>query len=121
MGYYKTITKLRETTSVEEYNSQFKVFANRTEGLLEAFMISCLLDSLREDIRLTMKVLKPSTLSTVLELIRIQEENVLSRCRDIHQLPPLILLLITYPLELWLNLFSPFFFNDMARLGLLNL
>lgn len=41
------LAKLRQTSSVQEYQEQFKNLANRTEGLNELFMVSCFVAGLR--------------------------------------------------------------------------
>lgn len=47
------LTKLRQASTVEHYQTQFEELANRTEGLHEPFMISCFVGGLREDIELS--------------------------------------------------------------------
>ena len=46
------LTKLRQISSVQEYQAEFQALANRTSGLNEAFMISYFVGGLKEDIRL---------------------------------------------------------------------
>ncbi|KAF8411843.1 hypothetical protein HHK36_004402 [Tetracentron sinense] len=71
----ESLTKLRQVTSVEDYQTQFEFLANRTDGLTEPFMISCFMSGLKDDIRLTVKMFKPTTLSVAFGLARIQEEK----------------------------------------------
>lgn len=60
---------------MEQYQSQLEVLANRIEGLTESFMASYFLGGLKEDIRLIVKIFKPSNLSEAFGLARIQEEK----------------------------------------------
>ncbi|XP_038981135.1 uncharacterized protein K02A2.6-like [Phoenix dactylifera] len=76
------LTKLRQSTSVEHYQTLFEELANRTEGLNESFMISCFVGGLREDIRLSVQMLRPRTLSDAIGLARMQEEKVNTRSRQ---------------------------------------
>lgn len=57
-----TLTKLRQTSSVEDYQTRFEELVNRTSGLNGAFMISCFLGGLNEDIRFSVCILQPTTL-----------------------------------------------------------
>lgn len=72
----KSLTKLQQSSIVEDYQTRFESLANSTMGLTEPFMVSCFLNGLKEDIRLSVKMFKPSTLVVAFGLARIQEEKV---------------------------------------------
>lgn len=71
----EALIKLTQTSSVEKFQSHFERLANRTKGLPAAFMISCFINGLREEIGVTVKMFKPTTLSCAFELARMQEEE----------------------------------------------
>ncbi|KAH9660390.1 hypothetical protein KPL70_024180 [Citrus sinensis] len=69
-----SITKLRQTGTVIEYQRQFERLADRTRNLPESFFISCFLSGLREDIKIGVQMVKPVSLLQTFELARFQEE-----------------------------------------------
>ncbi|KAF8413581.1 hypothetical protein HHK36_001572 [Tetracentron sinense] len=78
------LTKLRQTSTVDDYQTRFETLANRTDGLNEPFMVSCFLSDLKDDIRFSVKMFKPSTLSSTFGLARIQEEKINSRRKPLR-------------------------------------
>jgi hypothetical protein len=72
----KTLTRLRQTTTVEAYKSQFEILSNQLKGLAEPYKLSCFLSGLREDIRFMVRMLNPSNLTVAFGMAKIQEENV---------------------------------------------
>ncbi|KAF8409204.1 hypothetical protein HHK36_005278 [Tetracentron sinense] len=76
------LSKLRQANTVEHYQSQFEELANRTDGLNESFMVSCFVGGLKEEIRLSVQMLKPLTLTDAIGLARMQEEKVMVRRRQ---------------------------------------
>lgn len=75
-------TKLKQTTTVEEYQTQFEVLSNKIAGLIEDFRISTFLSGLKEEIRITITMLKPNSLPATFGLARLQEEEVTRRNRN---------------------------------------
>lgn len=71
----ETLAKLRQVSSVVEYQTQFEILANRTEGLTGSFMICRFLSGLRDDIRLSAKMFKPTTLTTAFGSGQLKEEK----------------------------------------------
>ncbi|KAH9679855.1 hypothetical protein KPL71_026304 [Citrus sinensis] len=69
-----SITKLRQTGTVIEYQRQFERLVDRTRNLPESFFISCFLSGLREAIKIGVQMLKPASLLQTFELARFQEE-----------------------------------------------
>ncbi|XP_042963665.1 uncharacterized protein LOC122297621 [Carya illinoinensis] len=76
---FASLTKLRQVSSVEEYLQQFEVLACRIKGILPlSFIISCFISGLREDIRLSVKMFEPTSLSDAFCLARTREEVVVA-------------------------------------------
>jgi len=77
----EALIKLTQTATVEDFQSHFEFIANRTKDLPEPFLIGCFINGLREDIRLTVKMFKPTTLSSAFVLARMQEEKCLAEAK----------------------------------------
>lgn len=77
------LAKLRQTSSVQDYQGQFETLANRTEGLNESFMVSCFVAGLKEEIRLGVQMFTPNSLFVATNLARLQEEKNMA-ARRIH-------------------------------------
>lgn len=45
------LTRLKQTSTVEAYKSEFEVISNQLRGLAEPYKLSCLISGLREEIR----------------------------------------------------------------------
>ncbi|KAB5524458.1 hypothetical protein DKX38_022207 [Salix brachista] len=56
-------TKLRQTGSVEEYQSAFEILSNKITDLSEEFRISTFLSGLRDELRIIVTMFRPNTLS----------------------------------------------------------
>ena len=80
-------TKLKQTHSVEEYQTKFEILSNKITGLNEEFRISTFLSGLRDDLRIVVAMFKPTTLSAAFGLARLQEEEVW-RTQSYHNLTP---------------------------------
>ncbi|XP_042963178.1 uncharacterized protein LOC122297221 [Carya illinoinensis] len=72
-------TKLRQTTTVEEYKTEFEVLSNRISGLTEDFRISTFISGLRDDLKIMLTMVKPNTISAAFGLSKLQEEEVTRR------------------------------------------
>lgn len=70
------LINLSQTTSVEEYKGQFKEHANRVRGLSESFKLSFFLNGLKEELKLTVKMMYPTSVSSAYALAKLQEENI---------------------------------------------
>ncbi|KAJ0037637.1 hypothetical protein Pint_22352 [Pistacia integerrima] len=68
--------RLKQTSTVEDYKSQFEALSNQLRGLAESYKLSCFLSRLREDIRFMVRMLNPSNLHIAFGLSKMQEENV---------------------------------------------
>jgi len=76
-----TFTKLKQTATIEDFHNQFEILSNRLQGLSEDFKVSTFLNGLKEEIRITVTMLKPKDLTTAFGLARLQEEEVKIRSR----------------------------------------
>jgi hypothetical protein len=77
----EAITRLRQTSTVSLYKSQFEVVSNRLRGISEENRLSCFLSGLKDEIRLPLRMLNPTTLNDAFGLAKIQEEYVMSTRR----------------------------------------
>ncbi|KAH7525043.1 hypothetical protein FEM48_Zijuj06G0183200 [Ziziphus jujuba var. spinosa] len=76
----EALTRLRQTTTVEAYQENFEKLSHRINGLPESFLIGCFIASLRDDIRLDVKIKHPPTLTEAIGVARlIEERNLLQR------------------------------------------
>jgi len=74
-------TKLKQTSTVEDYQVQFEILSNRIQGMSEEFKVSTFLSGLKEEVRIMVTMLKPITLSSAFGLAKLQEEEVRLRGR----------------------------------------
>ncbi|RVW59679.1 Transposon Tf2-8 polyprotein [Vitis vinifera] len=72
----EALIRLKQTSTVENYKSQFEALSNQLRGLAESYKLSCFLSGLREDIRFMVRMLNPSNLHIAFGLAKMQEENV---------------------------------------------
>lgn len=68
------LVRLRQTGTVEEYTSRFEVLANHLGGLDEAYKLSCYLSGLKNEIRLSIKMLNPNNIQRAFALANLEEE-----------------------------------------------
>ena len=80
----EALTKLKQTTTVAVYKSQFEMLSNRIRNLSESHKLSCFLSGLRDEVRLAVRMQNPRTLSTAFRLAKIQEEY-LSTCKKVYR------------------------------------
>lgn len=73
--------KLRQITTVLDYQREFQKLSNKVKGLDEKYLISLYLSGLREDIRIGVQKLSPTVLPDVFSLARPQEEEANMRRR----------------------------------------
>ena len=72
----KTLTRLRQTTTMKAYKPQFEILSNQLKGLAEPYKPSCFLSGLRDDIRFMVRMLNPLNLTVAFGMVKMQEENV---------------------------------------------
>ncbi|KAK9988966.1 hypothetical protein SO802_029205 [Lithocarpus litseifolius] len=80
----ETLTKLKQTTTVVAYKSQFEMLSNGIRNLPESHKLSCFLSRLGDEIRLAMRMQNPRTLSIAFSLAKIQEEYLFT-CKKVYR------------------------------------
>ncbi|KAJ4965781.1 hypothetical protein NE237_017630 [Protea cynaroides] len=75
------LSKLTQTASVQDYQSQFEALANHTTNISSSFLISCFISGLRPDIRSEVLAFRPATMSQTIALARLQEAKIGERRR----------------------------------------
>ncbi|KAF5468849.1 hypothetical protein F2P56_012962 [Juglans regia] len=74
----EAIMRLKQTTLVSLYTSQFETLSNRLIGLSEKHRMSCFISGLKDEIRIPVKMFNPLNLGAAFSLAKLQEEHVLS-------------------------------------------
>ena len=69
-----TFPKLRQTGSVEEYQTTFEILSNKINRVSEEFCIHTFLSGLKDELRIIVTMFKPNTLAAAFGLARLQEE-----------------------------------------------
>jgi len=64
-------TKLIQTATMEEYQSEFEALSNRISDLNEEFRVHTFLSGLKEEIRIMITILKPNCLSVPFGLAQL--------------------------------------------------
>ncbi|XP_075650145.1 uncharacterized protein LOC142620705 [Castanea sativa] len=80
----EALTKLKQTTTVAVYKSQFEMLSNRIRNLSEPHKLSCFLSGLRDEVRLAVRMQNPRTLTAAFGLAKIQEEY-LTTCKKVYR------------------------------------
>ena len=68
--------KLKQTTTVKEYQEQFELLANKTQNLPESFFTSCFISGLKEEIKANVLMFKPTNTTQAIGLAKLQENNI---------------------------------------------
>lgn len=71
----KTLTRLKQTRSIEDYKTQFENLSNRLKGLSDSYKLSCFLSGFHGKICLLVCKFNPHNLLTTYKLAKIQEET----------------------------------------------
>ncbi|KAK9073457.1 hypothetical protein SSX86_007781 [Deinandra increscens subsp. villosa] len=71
-----TLFKLRQTTTVAEYQSEFEKISNRVNVLSPQTLKNCFISGLRRDIQNELAILKPLTLHQACALARLVEDKL---------------------------------------------
>ncbi|XP_075666464.1 uncharacterized protein LOC142636214 [Castanea sativa] len=74
----EVLTRLRQSSTVALCKVEFEAVSNRIKGLSPLHKLSCFLSGLKDEIRLLVRMLNPSTLNEAFGLAKIQEEYVFS-------------------------------------------
>ena len=67
----KMLTRLRQTSTVAMSKVEFEAVFNRIKGLSPLHKLSCFLSGLKDEIRLSVKMLNPCTLNEAFGLAKI--------------------------------------------------
>jgi len=78
----ESLVKLRQTTTVSKYTTQFEALSNRLRGISDKNCLSCFLSGLKDEIRLPLRMLNLVTLAAAFGLAKLQEEYILSTRRS---------------------------------------
>jgi len=78
------LMRLRQTSSVAEYTTQFEALSNRLRGVSDRNRLSCFLSGLKDDIRLPVRMLHPTSLIAAFGLAKLQEEYLQSFRRPVR-------------------------------------
>ncbi|GFI61096.1 hypothetical protein IMSAG049_00249 [Clostridiales bacterium] len=83
----EVLTRMRQTSTMALYKAEFEAVSNRVKGLSPLHKLSCFLSGLRDEIRLSVRMLNPQSLNEAFGLAKIQEEYVWSSRKSIksHQ------------------------------------
>jgi hypothetical protein len=71
----ESLIKLRHTSTIPEYTSQFESLSNRLWGLSDKYKLSCFLSGLKEEIHLPLRMLAPQDLVSGFGLAKLQVGN----------------------------------------------
>ncbi|KAJ0101884.1 hypothetical protein Patl1_05728 [Pistacia atlantica] len=72
----EALIRLNQTSTEEDYKSQFEALSNQLRELAEFYKLSFFLSGLREEIRFMVRMLNPSNVHIAFGLAKMQEENV---------------------------------------------
>lgn len=72
--YAESLAKLKQTGSLRDYQKEFEKLSNHVTGLPESFLVSWLIGGLKDEIRVEVKMFKPTSLMAAIGLARLEEE-----------------------------------------------
>ena len=70
------LTKIRQTSTVREYQTKFEKITNHTKGLPNAFYLSCFISGLKDAICSEVKMFFPNTTMEALWLAKLAEDKI---------------------------------------------
>ncbi|GKB38249.1 retrotransposon gag protein [Tanacetum coccineum] len=76
VNHEASLYKLKQTTTVTAYLTEFEALSNRVQGLSTANLLNCFLSGLREDIRRELFLLKPATLHKAIGMAKLVEDKL---------------------------------------------
>ena len=74
-----SLTKIRQTGTVREYQTKFEKLDNHIEGLFDAFYRSCFISNLKDAIWSEVKMLWHSTMMEELGLDNLEKDNIIAQ------------------------------------------
>lgn len=72
----EALTRLRQTTSVIAYKSQFNALSNGIKGLSVSHKLSFFLNGLKEEVRLLVRMFASQNMNTTFSLAKIFKEFI---------------------------------------------
>lgn len=81
----EALTRLKQTSTVSAYNTQFESLSYRLKGLSNHHKLSCFLSGLKDEIGLPIRMFNPTNVCAAFGLAKIQEEYLLSARRGLKQ------------------------------------
>ena len=75
-GFTGALTKLCQTGTRWEYQIEFEKLANDTEGLPNAFYLSCFISGMKDAIHSEVKMFPPRTMMEALGLAKLAEDKI---------------------------------------------
>lgn len=67
----KSLMRLRQTSFVEDYKTNFETLSNRLRGLYDSYNLSCFLSGLKDVVRLPVRMFNPTTLIDAYNLAKL--------------------------------------------------
>ncbi|KAH7512760.1 hypothetical protein FEM48_Zijuj12G0124500 [Ziziphus jujuba var. spinosa] len=69
------LTRLKQTTTVEAYQESFEKLSDQMDGLPKRFLVGCFIASLKDDVRLDVRIKHPRSLAKAIGVARLIEER----------------------------------------------
>ena len=103
------LTKIRQTGTVREYQTEFEKLVNHIKGMFDAFYRSRFISGLKDTILSEVKMFCPNTMMKILGLAKLAEDNIRAQQRSkstfvpfkniVPQTPPILLAPRTTPIK----------------------
>ena len=74
--FTRALTKLRQTGTVREYQTEFEKLVKHTEGFSDAFYMSCFISGLKDTIRSEVNMFCPNTMMEILGLAKLTKDKI---------------------------------------------
>lgn len=74
-NFTEALKKLRETSTIKDYQTKLENLANKTHGLSKKFIKSCFINGLKEQVRGKIKMHALETMKVALVLAKLVEER----------------------------------------------
>lgn len=70
------LAKIRQLTTVSEYQSRFEAIANETNDIKESLMVRLFCSGLKEDIKTSVLIHEPTTMDEALHMAHVHEKRI---------------------------------------------
>jgi hypothetical protein len=88
-NHQQALFKLKQTSTVQEYQKSFERICNRVTSLPPIAILDCFISGLRFDIQNELAILRPTTISQAIGLAKLVESKLqASRTNPYHKPPP---------------------------------